>query len=493
MQVLLLILVASVLLPVDGSGGGDPWAAAIPVLGGSVLLVLAASIRSVLLQRELSGPDGPRRIERAARTQRLVQWAAVLIVVGGVIGLGFRDSVRSLVGDPPLLDEALTMAPALLSIIAAWWIFQPFERRASESTLLRRIDDGQPVHPLPGRGAWVAMQVRSQMLVVLVPIALLAFTGESIRMLVSEVDSIPGWAETLLPIVAIVPVVALAPWLVVRLVGATPLPPGEVREILEGMCRRAGVRVRDLLLWPTGGLVINAGVTGIVGSLRWVMLTDGLLDLLHRRQVMAVMAHELAHARRHHLIWMALAVLALAIGMGFLIDPLVVALYQWRIDSGGSMASMQRDLELLDLAAAGLVLIGVLVGFGWVSRRFERQADAFAAVRMSVDDQDEALPVVSSSGAVSMASALMTVSLANGVPMERFSWRHGSIDSRRRHLESLIGRPIESLPIDRTVRVLNVTSLLVVCLAAGWWGIDLATDGAGGIGFGEVVAMESGS
>ena len=86
---------------------------------------------------------------------------------------------------------------------------------------------------------------------------------------------------------------------------------------------------------------------------------------------------------------------------------------------------------------------------------------------------------------------LMTVSLANGVPMERFSWRHGSIDSRRRHLESLIGRPIESLPIDRTVRILNVTSLLVVCVAAGWWGIELATDGAGGIGLDEFVVMET--
>ena len=491
MQVLLLILVAAVLLPVDDRGPEDSWMAVSVVLGGSVMLVLAASIRSILLQRNLVGPDGPRRIEQAARSQRLVQWAAVLIVVGGVVGLGFRDSVRSLVGDPPLLDEVLVTAPALLAIVAAWWIFQPFERRASEATFLRRIDEGQPVHPLPGRAAWVAMQVRSQMLVILAPIALLAFTVESIRLLVSMAEWLPASAGTVLPIVAVAPVVAVAPWLVVRLAGATPLPPGEVRQILEGMCHRAGVRVRDLLLWPTGGLMINAGVTGIVGALRWVMLTDGLLDLLHRHQVMAVMAHELAHARRHHMIWMALSVVALAIGIGLLMDPLVVSLYQSRIDAGGSAAAMQRDLGFLDLAATGLVLAGVLVGFGWVSRRFERQADAFAAVRMSVDDHDQALPLVSRSGAVSMASALLAVSQANGVPMERFSWRHGSIASRRRHLESLIGRPVNSLPIDRTVQLLNLASVSIICVTAVWWGIELATEAPDGIGLGDMVARES--
>lgn len=490
MQVLLLILVAAVLLPVDGRGDVDSWSAVSVVVGGTAMLLLAAFIRSVVLQRRLAGPDGPRWIKRAARTQRMVQWSAVLIVVGGVIGLGFQASVRSLVGDPPLLDEVLVMAPALFSIVAAWWIFQPFERRAGEATFLRRIDEGQPVHPLPSRTAWVALQVRSQMLVILAPIGLLAFTGESVRLLVSMVDSVPAWAETMLPIAAVLPVVAVAPWLVVRLAGATPLPPGEVRDILEGMCHRAGVRVRDLLLWPTGGLIINAGVTGIMGALRWVMLTDGLLDLLHRHQVMAVMAHELAHARRHHMIWMGLSVVALAIGMGLLMDPLVVSLYQWRIDAGGSVAAMQRDLGFLDLTATGLVLAGVLMGFGWVSRRFERQADAFAAVRMSVDEQDQALPVVSSAGAVSMASALLVVSHANGVPMERFSWRHGSIASRRRHLESLIGRPVDALPIDRTVRLLNLVSMSIIGLAAAWWGIELATEAGDGIGLNDTVAAE---
>jgi STE24 endopeptidase len=474
-QVLLLILVAAVMLPESGEAPVGDVASIAIVLGATTFIVLAGAVHAAILRRGLDGPGGLRRLEGANRTMRWMQRAAVFTVVAGIVGLGFRSSVRRLVGDPPLLDEALSLSPALVAITLAWWIFHPFEQRSRESMLLRRLDEGLPVQAPPARSAWVAIQVRSQLFVLLMPFALLVLGGESMRLLLGEVEGTSGWLSIAGSGVVFLLVALMAPALVVRLVGARPIPPGEVRDALESMCRIAGVRVRDLLIWPTGGLVVNAGVTGLVAPLRWVMLTDGLLETLERRQVLAVMAHELGHVRRHHMPWMGLSIVALAIGLGASLDPVAAAVREWRWSLGGDPEAAMRDLDRIELATVGVVLFGVLVGFGWVSRRFERQADAFAAASMS--DFDEAghatAPTpdddVTRAGVDAMSTALGTVADANGVSVDRFTWRHGSIASRRRHLRSLLGVRRAAMPIDRVVRSIKIASVLVIVAALGWW------------------------
>ena len=472
MQVLLLILVAVVLLPIELVDGRQELATTI-VLAGTLALIVTASLLCRMLLRGLRGPNARSTLERAALVQRTLHWLAVVLVVVAVLGFGLRDAVRGMIGDPPLLDEFVTMAPALVVIVATWWIFHPFERHARESMILRQLDEGIAVQAPPGRAAWISLQIRTQLLILLVPLAMLALAGELVRDLFAARGDDPAWVPALVSALAIIPVLVLAPWLVIRIVGASPLPAGEVRTTLERMCRNAGVRVRDLLLWPTGGVMINAGVTGVIAPLRWVMLTDGLLETLHRNQVMAVMAHELAHARRHHMPWMVLSVIAMASGFAFMIDPLVLSLRDWRIELGGATEDILRDLGVIDLAATALVLGGTLLGFGWVSRRFERQADAFAAKAMSLDAERNPAPVVTPEGVDAMGSALMEVSGSNGVPSRRFSWRHGSIASRVLHLRSLVDLAVDDLPIDRTVRRINLASSLVVAVVGGWWILEV--------------------
>jgi STE24 endopeptidase len=474
LQVLLIILVAVVLLPGGSSGIGEgvsPVASVGMVVFGTVLLLLLATVTAKVFQRRLDGRHPAAQFERAARCLRLVQWIAVGIVVAGVLLLGFREAVQAMVGDVLILDEVITVAPALLAITAAWWIFHPFEHRAREATLLRRLDDGLPVHPAPSRAAWVSMQVRTQMLIILLPLGLLAMTGDLVRLVIDSSDTdVPEWVPALASAAMVIPIALAAPGFVVRLLGAKPFPEGEIRSTLLLMCEQAKVPVREVLLWPTGGSMINAGVTGFIGPLRWVLLTDGLIDTLRREQVMAVMAHELAHARRHHMPWMAVTLIALAMLCAEIAEPFMIALRNARIDAGGGASTINEQLWWIDVGGTALVLLGTLVGFGWVSRRFERQADAFAAVRMSVDAEDRPLPQVSVAGVDAMRSALVAVAGVNGVALSRFTWRHGSIASRRRHLLTLLDRPIDRLPIDRLVRVIEVVSVLVVIASLlRWW------------------------
>lgn len=467
MQILMLILVAVVLLPADPASV-DPGPAAAFTIGGTIVLLGSAVLSSAWLQRGLRGPAARSRIRSAGRVLRGLQWLATGLVAVGVFGFGLREVVQGVIGDPPLVDELFTIAPALVVITATWWIFHPFEKHVQEAVILRQLDEGGPVQPPSERTGWVWMQVRTQMLILLVPIGMVVLVGECIGLMLAGRPEDPAWLRPLLSGLAIVPVLVFAPAIVVRILGAHPLPKGEVRTTLEGMCRKAGVGVRELLLWPTGGAMVNAAVTGITGRLRWVMLTDGLLETLRREQVMAVMAHELAHARRHHMPWMALSVLALASGLALLCDPLVLGIIDWRIGMGGSPVDVQRDLGVIELLTTGSILAATLVGFGWVSRRFERQADAHAACVLSMELEETPGQVVTVAGIAAMGSALIRVSGSSGVPSRRFSWRHGSIASRVTHLRSLVDVAIEDLPIDRTVRRINLASLLLVTAVAGW-------------------------
>jgi Zn-dependent protease with chaperone function len=127
----------------------------------------------------------------------------------------------------------------------------------------------------------------------------------------------------------------------------------------------------------------------------------------------------------------------------------------------------------MDAAATGVVAAGALVvfaAFGWVSRRFERQADTFAAQHMSRPPQIEGGPpvCVTAEAAGIVSSALETIARLNAVEPRRRSWRHGSIAWRQAHLASIVGRSQKRLPIDREVRWIKVVAVVVLAATLGY-------------------------
>jgi Zn-dependent protease with chaperone function len=107
--------------------------------------------------------------------------------------------------------------------------------------------------------------------------------------------------------------------------------------------------------------------------------------------------------------------------------------------------------------------------FGYISRRFERQADTFAVQHLAERMPDPALGpgTIGPAAAEAMASALEAVCRLNHMPIQRHNWRHGSVQWRIDYLRELVGRPIDNVPVDRQVRRIRwaCTALL---LAAGY-------------------------
>ena len=454
-----IVLIAVLLLADGGLGFAADGprlenGAAVGVAVGGVLLVLGFAAAGVArCRRRLDRRRDPTAIVSAARVVRVAR--AVLLLHFGfvVLWFGWLETIRSLTGDLIAVDEIIAMGPTIAGVAATWWLFYPLERRVREALLIRQLDEGRPVFGLPDRGAWVLTQLRTHLFFLLVPMLLIFTLAEVIDAAMRMLDQY-AWAASMGEVgtvLAAVVVVIAAPLLSRLVLDVEPLAEGPQRDVLVDVCRRHRVKVRELLIWNTHGSMINAAVLGMTGRIRYVLLTDALLETMTPRQVEIVMAHEIGHVRRHHMPWLLVSLLA-AITLGML--PLFAT---------------QVLLVALDAPEPGPVgvTVGAVAGgiaglfmFGWVSRRFERQADVFAVAHLGAADGRSA---VFTEGAVdATCETLARIASLNSVAATRSSWRHGSIAWRQAYLRSIVGHAPARLPLDREILWIKISAAVIV-------------------------------
>ncbi len=460
-----LLIAAFLAVLLRDQRGSWPWARGLQPDSAYLAMTAAMAViwalthaRIALLGRSLDSSGSYTAIRKAELTLAASRLAITLVHIAGV-AFGALTAVRRRTGNVIVADELLTLAPLLVFFALGWWSIYPIERRVREAALMRRLDDGRPVHPLPSRAAFVMYAVRHQLMLILLPIVLIMAWHETAewgvrRWSVQRFDWRTGrletqrWREVYLPLIqgaGVLIVFTLLP-LVLRYVWDTVrLGPGEIRDGLMALCKAHGVRVRDLLVWRTGGQMLNGAVMGVVAPARYILLTDALLEMMPPAQVEAVMAHEVGHVRKKHVIWLGASALA-----GIMVAGIAADLVMRRLP-----AHLQRE-EWVQLTAVGVSLAMGLVLFGYVSRRFEWQADAFAAQHLSGLRRGGLEPVTITPESVGhMSAALQAVADLNHIPVTRWTWRHGSILTRQRKLAALAGQRAKGLAVDRQAAVLK--------------------------------------
>jgi STE24 endopeptidase len=108
--------------------------------------------------------------------------------------------------------------------------------------------------------------------------------------------------------------------------------------------------------------------------------------------------------------------------------------------------------------------------FGFLSRRFERQADVYAA-RTIEQHAASTGPIVHSShvgpyGAAVFTSALYRVAMVNNIPIRARNFTHGSIATRMDYLKRIADDPRSTGEFDR-VMVLLYSTMIVTLGAFG--------------------------
>jgi STE24 endopeptidase len=140
-----------------------------------------------------------------------------------------------------------------------------------------------------------------------------------------------------------------------------------------------GVRVRDVRMIPgRGQKLANAAQIGAVPPFRYIVVTDYLVDHLSPDEVDAVVAHELGHARRHHVL----------IKLGTLVACIV------SLQALAFAARALTDGPVRGLAGLALMVgfpLGLVLSQGIIGVRLEEQADDDAARATSVPTLRRAL------------------------------------------------------------------------------------------------------
>lgn len=447
------------------------------VLLPKILMALGYTLVCRAALRRLGTPTGQ------AWMRRVEQWTTLLpllllVLYMGDLGAGALRWARVPLRHTVLVDELIVMLPTLLTLVVCWAVFYPLDRRLRESAMIGRIDRGLPLYTPPTRRQYLLAQLRHQVALLFVPLVLIAAWSESVTLLGPDGRGLLSTTQAMLLVpVGAMAIFSFAPLIIRHLWDTVPLPEGEIRRSMAELCRKHHVGVRELLVWRTYGVLVNAAVMGLIAPLRYILLSDALLDQMRRAEVEAVMAHEIAHVRKHHMFWLLL-VMVTTLGLGEQAGQAGLIALDGELERSGTamvlgvdVQSLIRDERFAVTLVTAVSLVLGLLAFGWVSRRAERQADVFAARHLAqsaeTPERDAAGRIVFSREAGgTMIAALQRVATLNHIPTKRKAWRHGSIRWRQDHLRSLFGTPVDDAPVDRVMGRVKLAALAAVLLLA---------------------------
>jgi STE24 endopeptidase len=177
-------------------------------------------------------------------------------------------------------------------------------------------------------------------------------------------------------------VLVLAPVLIMPLFNKfTSLPEGSLRERLLALAKRTDFRAQSIQLMDGSkrSRHSNAFFTGF-GRFRKIVLFDTLVEQLSELELEAVLAHEIGHYKRKHIT----KLLAFSAG-GSLFAFFCLSLLarqSWFYDAFGLAPIGIAPALLLFTLLSGTVSFWLSPLINLLSRRYEYQADAFAAESM---------------------------------------------------------------------------------------------------------------
>ncbi|MFH1419030.1 MAG: M48 family metallopeptidase [Planctomycetota bacterium] len=481
--------------------GPAPWADGRPVLdmalillGEFVVVAVAALVASRIslgrLGRTLESHD--RATGAFARSQMVLLGIIAAALAATMLFTPWVPLVRAGSEDDPagivevllrFAGDMFLLVPFFASLLLTWTILYRAELRIRTALIETAAGDGDaPIEKTGEDGATAALaaakrkrpfgesslctylldKFRHQVLIVAIPMSIIVLAKHFTDQYRTDLRAFTSllWAPDALLGVLSVCILACAPSMLRHIWATEPLPPGPLRDRFVKICGRIGLRYREILLWHTHGMAINAAVMGFVAPWRYILVSDALLETMTEDEIEAVFSHEAGHVRHWHLQFFVLFALLSMYIAGGLLEVL------WRLGL--------QDLGLLQLIALAVLLLSWLFGFGWLSRRFERQADLFG-VRCVAPEVKECLDWCPVHGRQTGPGLCVTASNAfgrtlgkiadlNGIPRDAPSWRHGTIESRCRLIEKLTLDTVALRKFDRSLFLIKVV-LFVACLA----------------------------
>ena len=205
-----------------------------------------------------------------------------------------------------------------------------------------------------------------------------------------------------------------------------PLEIGYHRSRIEELCRKAGMEYANILSWPIfGGKMITAAVMGLIKKFRYILVTQGLLHMLEPEEIDAVIAHEIGHIKKKHLLFYLLFFVGYMIisyaTFNLLIYSIVFSETIYRLINSTGLDQTAVTTSIFSLVIIIIFLIYFRFIFGYFMRNFERQADTYVYALF-----DSAKPLI---------STFEKIAATSGEHPDRPNWHHYSITKRIEYLK----------------------------------------------------------
>lgn len=385
------------------------------LVGAAIFFLFALICHRVFTRlRNALWSDIPLQVvsSRYHRAQMRLSILALIAVGTYVYGLDIKFYIQRIPG----LENSMTLSGVaglgiyLLHLGVIWYWSYPVYKRIHGSTM--------------SRGAFIKGHFAFNS-AILIPWLLISLVSDLLEAVQTPTFLSTEEGEFLLFGSLMVCFVLFAPALVVRLWGCGPLPQSPIREELERFCGKQKFSVGDFLTWPLfGGEMLTAGIVGILPRWRYILMTRGLLALLNIEELKAVVAHEIGHVRRFHLILYLVFLLCYSLLVYSFYDIMVLFLLSHAGVLGLTLRANTNHLTLLSLfysvPALLLLVFYFRYVFGFFMRNSERQADAYA------------LEVIGHP--YTLISSLEKIAVYSGHIHDLPSWHHYSIRERMEFL-----------------------------------------------------------
>ena len=175
-----------------------------------------------------------------------------------------------------------------------------------------------------------------------------------------------------------------APYIIRLLYRGNELKDERMDRAVQRLVSVTGMDIRAEKIYAIKGKTANAVVSGLFRKAQYIFFTDKLLERMSEGEIMAALAHELAHGRHRHMPWMFLVLL---------LWTLAVQVFLSLIDYYAYFESIGESWKMWVFSGINLVniyLLMLLVLFP-LSKRNEYQADGTAALWVGIGLYKQAL------------------------------------------------------------------------------------------------------
>ncbi|MCL2025686.1 MAG: M48 family metallopeptidase [Leptospirales bacterium] len=302
------------------------------------------------------------------------------ILLFGLIGM-FDELLRNYIDGfmtlPLAFFLAFTLAGSLLNIPFRWYHIFVIEERFGFNKSNKLLFAADTVKS-------ILLKLAISAILLAVILIMYRYTGQYFW--------ITAWAAVALILIVIN--LFYSEWIVPLFNKQTPLEEGELKNAILSFAEQAGFAVDNIYMMDASkrSTKANAYFTGF-GKKKRIILFDTLIEQLTVKETVAVLAHEIGHYKKKHVL-LNLLMSLLSLAATFYLMSLFLDNLELAQALGGKTASFHLGLVgFMFIFRPVSALLGLITNY--ISRRYEYQADAFTVRHGLGEEQISALKKIS--------------------------------------------------------------------------------------------------